>query len=124
MPRSARVGVRPRGGRVMKRFQLALPSPAMIVALVALIVALAGSAYAAKKIGSRQLKRNAVTTKKIKNKAVTTAKLANGAVTTDKLSEGERSEGFVTNQSGPLSLPAATNTTLASLSLPPGGNYV
>jgi len=52
----------------------------MIVAVIALIVALGGSAYAAKKIGSKQLKKNAVTTKKIKNGAVTAAKLANGAV--------------------------------------------
>jgi hypothetical protein len=64
----------------MKRFQFSLPSPAMIVAIVALIAALAGSAYAAKKIGSHQLKKNAVTTNKIKDGAVTSSKLAQPVV--------------------------------------------
>ncbi len=64
----------------MKRLHVLRPSPAMIVALIALIVALGGTAYAAKKIGSRQLKKNAVTTKKIKDGAVTAAKIATGAI--------------------------------------------
>jgi hypothetical protein len=63
----------------MKRLPVSRPSPAMIVAIVALIVALGGTAYAAKKIGSKQLKKNAVTTKKIKDGAVTTAKFAKDA---------------------------------------------
>jgi hypothetical protein len=72
----------------MKRFHVRLPSPAMVVATVALIVALTGSAYAASTIGSKQLKNNAVTGKKIKNGAVTGAKLANGSVSTRKLANG------------------------------------
>ena len=67
----------------MSRFRR--PSPAMVVAIIALIVALAGGAYAASKIGTKQLKNNAVTKKKIRNGAVTTSKLANGAVTDSKL---------------------------------------
>jgi hypothetical protein len=64
----------------MRRLPITRPSPAMIVAIIALIVALGGTAYAAKKIGSKQLKKNAVTTKKIKNGAVTAPKLANGVI--------------------------------------------
>ena len=56
-----------------------LPSPAMVVAIVALIAALAGSAYAIKKIGTKQLRNGAVSTKKIKNGAVTEAKIAAAA---------------------------------------------
>src|SRR5262249_23468328 len=52
------------------------PSPAMIVALIALFVALGGSAYA--------LKKNSVKTKNIKNNAVKTKKIADGAITTSK----------------------------------------
>lgn len=63
------------------------PSPAMAVALVALFLALGGSVYAATKIGTSQLKRNAVTTAKIKNGAVKEAKLADGAVTGAKADE-------------------------------------
>ena len=50
------------------------PSPAMVVAVIALIAAVSGSAYAALKknsVGSRQLKKGAVKTVDIKNNAVT-----------------------------------------------------
>lgn len=72
----------------MSKLHLRLPSPAMVVACVALVAALAGTAWAAKKITSKQLANKAVTTKKIKNSAVTEAKIANGAVTSDKLAAG------------------------------------
>jgi hypothetical protein len=49
----------------------------MAVALLALAIALGGTAYAANRIGTNQIKNSAVTTAKIKNKAVTDAKLAN-----------------------------------------------
>jgi hypothetical protein len=64
--------------------RIGLPSPAMVVAVVALIVALGGSAYAAlgkNSVGSRQLKAKAVTTGKIANNAVNAAKVANGSLT-------------------------------------------
>ncbi|MSO42564.1 MAG: hypothetical protein EXQ70_11880 [Solirubrobacterales bacterium] len=53
------------------RKRIGRPSPAMIVALIALFVALGGASYAAVKIG-----KNAVKTKNIANKSVTTKKLA------------------------------------------------
>ena len=55
---------------------------ANVVALLALFVALGGSAYAF------HLGKNAVKTKNIKNGAVTEAKLANGAVNAAKLAAG------------------------------------
>src|ERR1700694_4113003 len=100
----------------MRRLMARRPSGASVVALIALIVALSGTAYAAGQIGSRQLKGGAVTSQKIKHRAVTTSKLADGAVTTSKLADGavttskltqsERSEGFVTSVPGQLTLPA------------------
>ena len=60
------------------------PSPAMVVAVIALITALSGSAYAAlgkNSVGPRQLKAQAVTTGKIANNAVNGAKIANGSLT-------------------------------------------
>jgi len=118
----------------MTRFIPSRLSPATVIACVALIAALVGTAVAANKIGSKQLKSGAVTTKKLKNKAVTSAKLADGAVTSGKLADGavtttklapqERSEGFETSTSGQIALTAETDTTVATLSLPAGGHYV
>ena len=57
----------------------------MVVALLALVVAVGGTAVAATKIGTNQIKNNAVTKKKIKKGAVSTNRLAAKAVTNGKL---------------------------------------
>jgi hypothetical protein len=64
----------------MSRLQFRKPSPALVVATVALIVAMAGTSYAAftlpkNSVGANQLKNGAVTTKKLRNGAVTAKKL-------------------------------------------------
>ena len=56
------------------------PTPALVVAFVALFAAMGGFGYAAVKI-----KPSSVKTKNIRNAAVTTDKIADGAVTTPKL---------------------------------------
>jgi hypothetical protein len=66
------------------RIPIGRPSPAMVVAVVALVAALSGSAYAAlgkNSVGSRQLKAKAVTSGKIANNAVTSAKVAQNSLT-------------------------------------------
>lgn len=65
-----------------------MPSPAMLVALVALFVALGGSAYAVNAIGTNQIKNGAVTTPKLANNAVTTAKVSSGAIARAKIRDG------------------------------------
>jgi hypothetical protein len=63
------------------------PSPAMVVACLALLVALGGSSVAAvtalgrNTVGPAQIRPNAVHTSELRNGAVTTAKLRNNAVT-------------------------------------------
>jgi hypothetical protein len=60
------------------------PSPAMVVAVIALITALSGTAWAAlgkNSVGTRQLKAKAVTTGKIANNAVTGVKVAPNTLT-------------------------------------------
>ena len=64
----------------MRISRFKLPSPALVVSSIALVVALGGTSYAAlnlpkNSVGTKQLKKNAVTTKKISNGAVTRAKL-------------------------------------------------
>lgn len=61
------------------------PSPSLVISVLALFVALGGSAYAATKIGTKNIKNNAITSAKIKKNAVTTAKIKNGAVTGAKV---------------------------------------
>lgn len=60
----------------MRSTRLRLPSPAMMVALLALFVALTGGAYAAAKIGAADIKLNAVRSKHIKAKEVKLTDLA------------------------------------------------
>jgi hypothetical protein len=57
------------------------PSPAMIVALIALFVSLCGSSYAALKIGSNNIKRGAVTTRAIANSTIRSSDVRNSALT-------------------------------------------
>jgi hypothetical protein len=82
------------------------PSPAMIIACVALFAALTGGAYAAKKL--TKLPKNIVSAKSIKNGAVTTPKIKNAAVTQAKLAPGAGSTAAyarITND------PALTDST-------------
>ena len=71
------------GKRLVRR-----PSPAMVVAILALCLAVGGTAFAAVKLG-----KNAVKTKNIKNSAVTESKVAANAVTEGKIASGAVSAG-------------------------------
>jgi hypothetical protein len=65
-----------------------LPSPAMGVALIALTVALGGTTYAAVRIGTKQIRDNAITSPKIRNGAVRNIDLARNSVVTAKIVAG------------------------------------
>lgn len=67
------------------RHWLRRPSPAMIVALIALFVATAGAGVAATTIDGRNLKNRSVSTPKLQVGSVRAAQLATGAVTTTKI---------------------------------------
>lgn len=73
------------------KIRITRPSPAMIVALIALVAALSGTAYAAlgkNSVGTRQLKAKAVTSGKIANNAVTSAKVAKNSLTSADINVG------------------------------------
>lgn len=70
----------------MRKAVLRPPSPAMVVALIALFVAMGGTGYAALKlsansVGTRQLKKGAVTTSKLHRGAVTGSQVASNSLT-------------------------------------------
>jgi hypothetical protein len=98
-----------------------LPSPTTVIAVIALVVALSGSAYAAVKlkknsVGPKQLKDNAVVERKISGGAVTESKLAGGVVGRDKLKSDEQTQWALVNgstngivaQSGGISVAAGS----------------
>jgi hypothetical protein len=71
----------------MNEKRIRLPSPAMVVAILALVAGFTGGAWAAKSgklgknvVGTGQLKANAVTNPKIAGNAVDSAKLKDGQV--------------------------------------------
>jgi hypothetical protein len=75
------------------------------VAYVALFVALGGTgAWAADKITSADIAKNAVRSKQIKKNAVKTKKIADGAVTADKLADRARIQFAYIRDDGPLNL--------------------
>ena len=67
------------------RAWIRLPSPAMGVALIALIVASSGTTYAAVRIGTKQIRDNAITSPKIRNGQVRNVDLARNSVNTAKI---------------------------------------
>lgn len=80
------------------------PSPALGVALLALVLAVGGTSYAAvklpaKSVGTPQLKNKAVTAPKLKNGAVTGAKLQAGAVNGKTLADGSVTAAHVATES-------------------------
>jgi len=96
-----------------KKFRFSMPSPAMVVAMIALIVALGGTSYAATKlaknsVGEKQIKKNAVTTTKIKANAITSAKVKDRSLVArdfqvDSLPKGPKG---ATGPTGPSTGPA------------------
>ena len=90
----------------MWRFVLRRPSPALVVAFVALLIALGGTSYAA-----FRLPRNSVGTKQLKHNAVTASKIKNGAVTASKINTSGLT---VPNALHANSADSATNATNAT----------
>ncbi len=88
------------------------PSPGTLIALTALVIALAGTAYAAIKIDTQDIRRNAVTAKKLATNSVTNRAIAADAVTGDEVNEGTL--GQVPNAAKSTTADQATNATNAT----------
>lgn len=72
----------------MSRLRRHRPTPSMVVACLALLVALGGTGYAA-----TVLPRNSVGTAQLKNNAVTTAKVRNGTLVRQDFKAGQLARG-------------------------------
>jgi hypothetical protein len=135
----------------VRRITRHAPSPAMVVASAALLIALTGTSIAAveasvpkNSVGSAQLKNNAVTAAKIASNAVTSAKIASNAVTSAKIASNAvtgakvqdgslvaadfgagqlAGDAFARFLNGPIVVPG-TSTTIASLTISQTGNYL
>jgi hypothetical protein len=90
--------------------------------------AVTGEKLANDSVTTDKLANSSVTAGKLADGSVGTGKLADGAVNSGKLAQNERSEAFQVAETsgtvGPLPNLASTPTTLATLQLPAGGNYV
>ncbi len=75
--------------------KLERPTPGFVIGVIALAVALSGTAWAATRIDTEDIKSKAITKKKIDTAAVTTKKLADGAVSTDKIAGGAVTEAKI-----------------------------
>lgn len=102
------------------------PSPAFVLAAIALLVALGGTSVAAvqdaapNSVGSAALKSNAVTNAKIAAGAVSSSKLANGAVTGGKIASGAVTSATIASRAvtgAKIAANAITTTQVAPGSL-------
>lgn len=79
----------------MRKLPIRRPSPALVVASIALFVALSGTGIAT----VNQLARGSVGTPQLRNAAVTTPKIRNGAVTAAKVRNNSITSAHVRNRS-------------------------
>jgi hypothetical protein len=94
------------------------PSPALLVALIALFVALGGTGYAATQlaknsVGTKQLKKNAVISSKVKNSSLTGSDIKNSSLTGADIKNGSLT-GSDLKLSSLGTVPSATNAAHAT----------
>jgi hypothetical protein len=111
-------------GKILRR----LPSPAMVVACIALAVALGGTSYAAIKlprnsVGTKQLQKNAVVATKLSARSVGPQKLQNNAVTTRTVKDDQLTGSKIV-ESTLGQVPSAKKADTADNAALAGGNAV
>jgi hypothetical protein len=95
-------------------FRIPRPSPALIVAILALVVAMAGTASAVPGLVSgKKIAKNAVTSKKIKNGEVKNKDLGLNAVNSSRILDGQVTTGDLADQ-------AVTTGKIADLAVTTG----
>jgi hypothetical protein len=97
------------------RRSVGLPSPALAISVIALVVALGGTSYAAftlprNSVGSAQIKSNSVATSDIRSNAVTSTKIKNGSLLKTDFAFGQLPAG-ATGPAGPAGAPGPAGLT-------------
>jgi hypothetical protein len=92
----------------MTRFTRHKPSPALAISLIALVVAMGGTSYAAIK-----LPKNSVGARQLRNNAVTSAKVRNGSLLKQDFKSGQLPSGPQGPQ-GPQGVPGAAGAAGAT----------
>ncbi len=93
--------------RKLSRFR---PSPAMVVALIALFVAIGGVSWAAATIGTNDIQNGAVTAKKLHKKSVTRKKIKKNAVNGKKVKDDSLTGNDI-DESTLYTVPSADHAT-------------
>ena len=108
-----------------------LPSPSMAVALVALMVALGGTGYAAielpkNSVGTKQIKKNAVTGAKVKNGSLLSRDFAAGQIPRgDRGPAGPSNVLFASDPDGvEVNKAAGSSATILKMPSVPAGSYL
>jgi hypothetical protein len=102
----------------MQKLTKRLPSPAMVVACIALTIALGGTAWAAtlprNSVGTAQLKRNAVTSIKVRNNSLTGADIRESRLGTVPRAARAGTANSATSASTATTANSATTATSAA----------
>jgi hypothetical protein len=88
------------------------PSPALVISLIALFVAMGGSGYAAVKLNGKNIKNKSIAGKKLKNKTITGGKVKNNTLGGTQINEGAL--GQVPSAAKATSATSATSATTAT----------
>jgi hypothetical protein len=91
----------------VKKFPTRRPSPALVVACLALFVALSGVGYAAATIGSAQIKNNSVKSADIKNGGIASKDLSSSTISALQGQKGEKGDTGAQGAPGAPGAPGA-----------------
>ncbi|MEJ7825484.1 MAG: hypothetical protein WKF48_08635 [Solirubrobacteraceae bacterium] len=108
--------------------KLRRPSPALIISIVALVAACAGSAVAATVITSGQIRNGTIQNVDIKDSAIQSKKLSKGVQNILKrkppATSGSKTAFETVRKSGPENQPANQVLRVASMTVPPGAYVI
>jgi hypothetical protein len=115
--------------------KLRTPSPALVISIIALCVALGGSAYAATVITSKQIRNGSIQNVDIKKGTIQSTRLSSGVQKLLAKNGGSSLSGSsvggtgqtayeAVRKSGPENVPANTIVTVATLTVPAGAYVI